>query len=63
MWKIHMTAQINFQAFWPDGVTKAVRVKIHVTAQSKFTHDGVRSGSRQYEFYLGGELTASQAKM
>ena len=56
-----MTAQNNFKAIWPDGVTKAVRVKTHVTAQSKFTHDGVRSGSRQYEFYLGGELTASQA--
>jgi hypothetical protein len=58
-----MTAQNNFKAIWPDGVTKAVRVKIHVTAQSKITHDGFRSGSRQYEFYLGGELTESQAKI
>jgi hypothetical protein len=58
-----MTAQSIFKAIWPDGVTKAVRVKTHVTAQSKLTHDGVRSGSRQYDLYLGGELTASQAKM
>ena len=37
-----MTAQNYFKAIWPDGVTKAVRVRLHVTAQSKFTHDGVR---------------------
>ena len=43
-----------------DGVrTRASRVKV-VTAQSRNTHDGVNFGSRQFENFLGGEMTASE---
>ena len=34
------------------------RGKLHMTAKTKFIRDDVRSGSRQYEYYFGGELTA-----
>jgi hypothetical protein len=34
-------------------------VQLLVTAQSKITHDGVKSVSRQSDFIMGGELTAS----
>ena len=57
----NVTAHNYFKAIWPDGVTKAVRVQILVTAQSNFLHDDVIIGSRQYDFYQGGELTASRA--
>ena len=54
-----MTRQNVFGGFTRDGVTKAVTYKIQETAKRQVTHDGVRSGSRQYESFYGGELTAS----
>jgi hypothetical protein len=39
---------------------KAVMVQMLVTAQSRITHDGVKSGSRQSDFIMGGELTAAK---
>ena len=42
-----------------DGVTKAVTFKLQETAKRRIIHDDVRSGSRQYESFFGGELTAS----
>jgi hypothetical protein len=43
-----------------DGVkTRPSRVKV-VTAQSRNTYDGVRSGSRQSENIMDGGLTASE---
>ena len=38
----------------------AVMVQMLVTAQNKITHDGIKSGSRQSDFIMGGELTASE---
>ena len=49
-----------FLCLGPDGVTKAVRVHLLMTAQKNSTHDGVKIRSRQYDFYYGDELTASQ---
>jgi hypothetical protein len=42
-----------------DGVTKAVTFKLQETVKRRIIHDGVRSGSRQYENFYGSELTAS----
>jgi hypothetical protein len=39
-----------FVCLGPDGVTKAVRVQLHMTAQSNSPHDGVTNRSRQYDF-------------
>jgi hypothetical protein len=39
-----------FLCLGPDGVTKAVRVQLHMTAQSNSPHDGVTNRSRQYDF-------------
>ena len=55
-----MTRQRVFGGITHDGVTKAVKSKLHVMSKIKFTHDGVRSGSRQYDDNYGGELTASE---
>ena len=49
-----------FGGFTRDGVTKAVTYKTQETAKRKFTHNGVRIGSRQYDNIYGGELTASE---
>lgn len=38
----------------------AVKVQDMVTAQSNITHDDVKSGSRQSDLIMGGELTASE---
>jgi hypothetical protein len=43
-----------------NSVSEAVKSKLHVTAKMEFTHDDVRSGSRQYDDNYGGELTASE---
>ena len=39
---------------------KVVMVQIRVTTQSNITHDGVKTGSRQSDFIMCGELTASE---
>ena len=55
-----MTRQRVFGGITHDGITKAIKSNLHVTAKMKFTHDDVRNGSRQYDDNYGGELTASE---
>ena len=58
-----MTRQRVFGGIIHDGVTKAVKSKLHVTDKMEFIHDDVRSGSRQYDDNYGGELTASEVTL
>ena len=39
---MYVTGQKDFKEFVHEGVTKAVKSTLHVTAQNTFIHDGVR---------------------
>jgi hypothetical protein len=43
----------------PYRVAKAVTYNLKIDDPEYVKSDGVRSGSRKYEYYFGGELTAS----